>query len=241
MAKGAGVEFAGAQLFPSVDSGRFGGHGIESLGHEESKLQGRRVRSRGAPICATVRSRPCLHTGQISGSSATLTVGCRGNGDGGEVLGRAVFVGQEQSDALEFLPTVSVGKKAVVANAHEAAGEHMEKEPAKKPPPLDSGAPPFSSTAAFFVRSPRRRSSLCLRASSAALVRVGSVDQVRRERRVGAVQKEELDDLGSIGGRGEHQGGLASLRLPRIDRPCNNGSLLHLFGRDACLTNFLGR
>jgi hypothetical protein len=73
-----------------------------------------------------------LAHGTDLGLVSNLTVGCRGNGDGGDVLGRAVFVGQEQSDALEFLPTVSVGKKAVVANAHEAAGEHVEKEPAKK-------------------------------------------------------------------------------------------------------------
>jgi hypothetical protein len=38
----------------------------------------------------------------------------------------------KEPDALEFLPTVSVGKKAVIANPHESAGEYVEEEPAKK-------------------------------------------------------------------------------------------------------------
>jgi len=46
----------------------------------------------------------------------------------------------------------------------------------------------------------------------------GSVDQGRRERRVGAAREEQGDDIRSIGRRGEHQGGLASLRLLRVDR-----------------------
>ncbi len=62
----------------------------------------------------------------------SLTDGCRGIEDGGEVFGGAGFVPQEKSDALELFATVSVGKKTVVANPHEAFGEHVEKEPAKK-------------------------------------------------------------------------------------------------------------
>lgn len=64
-------------------------------------------------------------------------MGCRGIGDGGEVLGRAGFVPQEKSDTLEFFRPVSVGKKAVVANSHEAARQHVEKESAKKLDPLE--------------------------------------------------------------------------------------------------------
>src|SRR3990172_4345032 len=73
-----------------------------------------------------------LAHGTNLGLVRSLTDGCRGIGDGGEVFGRAGFVPQEKSDALELFGTVSVGKKAVVANPHEATGEHVEKEPAQK-------------------------------------------------------------------------------------------------------------
>lgn len=73
-----------------------------------------------------------LAHGTNLGFVRSLTNGGRGIGDGGEVLGRAGFVPQEKSDALELFGTVSVGKKAVVANPHEATGKHVEKEPAKE-------------------------------------------------------------------------------------------------------------
>jgi hypothetical protein len=53
-------------------------------------------------------------------------------GGGRLVVGRAGCVAQEEPEALEFFRTVPVGKKAVVANPHESAGEYVEEEPAKK-------------------------------------------------------------------------------------------------------------
>ena len=80
---------------------------------------------------------PLLALGAQLGFVGSDPVRFGGTVDGERILGRAVFVAQEESNALEFFGTVSVGEKTVVANPHEAGGEHVKKKPAKKLAPVE--------------------------------------------------------------------------------------------------------
>jgi hypothetical protein len=66
-----------------------------------------------------------------------LSGGCTGVGGRGESSGRVGLAGEQDANAVEFFGPVSVGEKAVVSNAHEAPGQDVEQEPAKKLDPVE--------------------------------------------------------------------------------------------------------
>lgn len=83
----------------------------------------------------TTTSRPCLHSGQMSKPSAARPAvsgwGCEGSGLSESFSVECVWWGGF-SHELEFFRSMSVGKKAVVADTHESGWKNVEQKAPNK-------------------------------------------------------------------------------------------------------------